>query len=153
MATDILVRKMHHAFAPIDDSNLELMEHFKIGSIYRATFTRPRNVQFFRKFWALLDLAYNSWEPEKVFHKGQEVHKNKEVFRKNIIILAGHGEPFFNIKCEVRYEAKSISFAKMDEETFEQLYSSVIDVVLQKVLLNYTEEDLRETVDKVLGFA
>lgn len=153
MAKEIIVRKMHHAFVPVDNANLELMESFKIGGEYRATFTQPRNLPFFRKFWALLDLAFDSWEPEPVFYKGAEIQGSKERFRKDLIILAGHGEPFFNINGEVRYEAKSISFAKMNEETFEALYSSVITVVLQRVLVNYTEDDLRMTVDKVLGFA
>ena len=153
MATEIIVRKMYDSFAPVDQSNLELMESFKLGGEYRATITQPRNLQFHRKFFALLDIAFDAWEPEPVMYHGMEIAKNKDRFREDITILAGHGEPTFNLNGEVRYKAKSISFAKMNQETFEKLYSAVINVVLQRVLSNYTRQDLEYVVGEVLRFA
>ena len=153
MATEIIVRKMYDSFAPVDQSNLELMESFKLGGEYKATFTQPRNLPFHRKFFALLDIAFDAWEPEPVMYRGMEIAKNKERFREDITILAGYGEPTFNLNSEVRYKAKSISFAKMDQKTFDKLYSAAINVVLQRVLTNYTRHDLGHVVDEVLGFA
>lgn len=152
MATEILVRKMHHSFVPVDAGNLELMERFKIGGEYRATFTQPRNLKFHRKFFALLDVAFDAWEPKPVEYKGISIAKNRERFRKDLIIFAGFGEPVFNIKGEVRYEAKSMSFANMSQEEFETLYGKVVDVVLQRVLTTYSRYDLERVVEEVLRF-
>ena len=59
----------------------------------------------------------------------------------------------FNLNGEVRYKAKSISFARMNQETFEKLYSAVITVVLQRVLSNYPRQDLEHVGGEVLKFA
>ena len=112
----------------------------------------PGTYKFHRKFFALLDVAFDAWEPSPVEYKGQVIEKNRQRFRKDLIILAGFGEPIFNIKGEVRYEAKSISFAKMNSEDFESLYSKVIDVILRRILTNYTRDDLDQIVQKVLNF-
>lgn len=152
MATEIIVKKINNSFVPVDDLNLEKMTGFKELGEYRATFTHPRNLQFHRKFFALLDVAFDAWEPSPVEYKGQVIEKNRQRFRKDLIILAGFGEPIFNIKGEVRYEAKSISFAKMNSEDFENLYSKVIDVILRRILTNYTRDDLDQVVQKVLNF-
>jgi hypothetical protein len=54
----------------------------------------------------------------------------------------------------MRLEPKTISFAGLDEDGFEKLYSEVINVLLQKVLTGtgVTEEKLRRYVDQVLEF-
>ena len=49
--------------------------------------------------------------------------------------------------------AKSISFAKMDEDEFARLYSSVVDVILARFLTNWTGEDMDKAVEGfILGF-
>jgi hypothetical protein len=40
----------------------------------------------------------------------------------------------------------------MDEDEFTQVYSKVADVLLQKVLRNYTRGDLDRVVNEILGF-
>jgi len=51
-------------------------------------------------------------------------------------------------------EADSISFAKMDEETFGKLYSSVIDTLIKRIpaMNKMSPEDVEETVRKILEF-
>ena len=78
--------------------------------------------------------------------------KNKERFRKDIAILAGFFDSTVNLKGEVRLEAKSISFAQMDEIEFEALYNQTINVILQSVLTTYTRDDLDAVVEQLLRF-
>jgi len=153
MATEILLKKMYDSFVPLDVANLELMESMKFNGEYRATFTQPRNLPFFRKFWAMLDFAYDAFEPAPIMYKGIAIGKNKERFRKDMIIVAGFHDAVINIDGKLRLEAKSISFANMSEESFELMYSAVINAVLDRVLTNYKEDELRLVVDKCLGFA
>ena len=52
------------------------------------------------------------------------------------------------------YEAKSISWAKMDEDEFERLYSAVLDVLLAKVYgRNMSNEEMDDLVNQYLSFA
>lgn len=152
MATEIFVRKLYDSFAPVDMAALEQMEQLKMNGEYLAVLTQPRNIFFHRKFFALLNVAYKAWDKPELEHKGEQVSADFEQFRSDVIILAGHYKKYINIKGELRLKAKSISFAKMDEVEFQKLYSSVVDVILQKVLTNYDEDDLQNVVDKVLGF-
>ena len=153
MPEEIYVRKMYDSFVPVDIANLEVMEELTPGAEYKATLSRPRNIKFHRKLFALLKLGYDAFHPEMVSYKGIVAEKDMDRFRHDITILAGHYKAVINIKGEVRLEAKSISFAKMDEEKFEKFYSSVINVILKEVMINYNEEELRQTVDEILGFA
>ena len=76
-------------------------------------------------------------------------------FRKDLIILTGNFTAVYNARGEVRVEAKSISFAGMDEAGFEKLYSKTIDVILGKILAGgrMTEDQLRNHVENVLHYA
>jgi hypothetical protein len=69
------------------------------------------------------------------------------------VIQAGFYEQTFNLDGEMRLEAQSISFASMDDVQFEQVYSAVATVILEKVLTNYAGRDeLDEVMNKVVGF-
>lgn len=102
---------------------------------------------------ALVGVAFDAWEPAVNEYKGVHIGKNRDRLRKDLMIMAGFGYPVVNINGDVRYEAKSMSFANMAQDEFEALYTSVVDVVLQKVLSNYTRDDLDRVVANVLGFA
>lgn len=126
------------------------------GEIYLVEFVIPRNGKFHRKFFALLDIGYDCWEPCRVRknYKGRAVEKCRDQFREEITILAGYYEQTFNLKGEMKLRAKSISFAKMDDVEFERLYQSVVTVLLREVCHNYKNRaELDSVVDQVLRFA
>lgn len=148
----LLIKTQQGAFIPFDDNHAEACKRFKVGATIRAKVATMRNPKFHRKFFAMLDVGFDAWEPPESEHRGLPVQKNRERFRKDCIIAAGFYEPVANINGDVRAEAKSISFARMDDAEFEQVYSAVADVLLQRVLRNYTRADLDEVVDRIMGF-
>lgn len=123
------------------------------GELINVDVSFPRNPGFHRKFFALLQVGFDAWEPAfEATIKGEPVGKNFERFRKDVTILAGFYEPAFALDGTLELEAKSISFASMDDAEFEQVYSAVANVLLAKVLRNYTRENLDEHVDRIMGF-
>jgi hypothetical protein len=87
-------------------------------------------------------------------YKGQKVMPSYDRFRYDLVILAGHYTPVFNIRGELRLEAKSISYAKCSEDEAEKIYSSCIDAALKNVYKTATDEKtLRDMVDRLLSFA
>lgn len=153
MAIELFVRKLWDKLVPVDQAALDSMEELKMNGEYKCVLTQQRNSKFHRKFFALLDVAFDAWEEPEVEYKGIKVKKNKERFRKDVIILCGFYEVIVDISGRIRLEAKSMSFARMDQKDFEILYSSTIDVILAKVLTGYTKADLDEQVARVLRFS
>lgn len=153
MATVIHLRKLNDKLAPVDAGQLELLEQLQPNAEYKATFTRPRNARFHRKWFALAKVAFEAWEAPTVEYKGIPVQKNFDRFRKDLTIMAGFSEPVFNVKGELRLEPLSLRFDQMSEEDFHQLYNKTIDVVLGKILSNYTREDIDFQVEQILRFA
>jgi hypothetical protein len=129
-----------------DDSGI------KQGEIVSAEIKRLRNYRFLKKYFALMNYAFGVWEPECLEYKGKQVGKSFKQFRKDITILAGYYTLTENVKGEVRAEADSISFGKMDDDKFETLYSKTIDVLLRLIFKNYTREDVDKVVDNIIGF-
>lgn len=148
----LLIKTPQGAFVPTDETQIEACKRFKAGSTVRAQFAAMRNAKFHRKFFSMLDVGFDAWEPPKSEFRGLPVQKNRERFRKDCIIAAGFYDVVSNINGDVRAEAKSIRFSSMDDEEFERVYSAVADVILQKVLRNYTRADLDAVVDRILGF-
>lgn len=137
---------------PVDQQSTEAIAKLKLGQGVRVTIKRVRNLGHHKKFFALLNLAYEAWEPTEQTYKGQVVAKNFDQFRNDLVVLAGHGDASYNFRGEVRVRAKSLAFGNMSQDEFEGLYQSVVQVVLSKILTNYTREDLDEVVERVLRF-
>lgn len=137
---------------PANDEAVEAVTKFKLGRPFKAIIKMVRNYLFHQKYFTLLNFAYDLWEPKLPTYKGQVVQKEREEFRKNIIILAGYGYPVFDIFGNLKMRAKSISFASMEQEEFEKLYSATVNVILEKVLTNYTKDDLENTINQLLSF-
>lgn len=153
---------MHAAFEGLRDVDGKAWDRFwkslkdlEAGEILNLDLVFPRNPRFHRKFFALLQVGFDAWEPPRVRKswRGLPVQKNFERFRADVTIAAGYFEQTFNLKGKLQLEPKSIKFSKMEEPEFETLYSAVVDVLLQKVLLSYKGRDeLDAIVDRILGF-
>ena len=88
-------------------------------------------------------------------HKGVTIQPSFDRFRRDLTIMAGYYKVVVNFKYETRLEADSLAFSSMSEETFEELYSQTINVVLQKILSGrgIDESKLRNMVDQIMEFA
>lgn len=154
----LMLKKMPSGeLIPADEETIDEIRKLRVGEVVHGTFTRPRNLQFHRKYFALLDYAFDHWEPvvlpdPRLAKHGVSAIKNKEQFRADLTILAGYYTAHVRIDGSTRIMPMSISFASMDEDQFGKLYQATINVILQRVLNNYTEEDLNRVVDEIIGF-
>lgn len=142
---------------PADEETREWFAKVKLGGLVFAEVRQPRNPAFHRKMFALFKYAYDYWSetaPE-ITYKGERVLPDFDRFRKDITIVAGFHHAVVNLKGEVRMEAESLSFGSMSQERFEEVYSGVINALLQRVFRgpSWSEEQLREIVDGLVEFA
>lgn len=148
----VLAKAANGALVPVDQQSIEAVAKLKLGQGVKVTVTRHNNVAFHRKIFALANLAYEAWEPVNKEHKGVPILKNFDQFREDITILAGFYETRVRLNGEVRFIAKSWSFARMPDEEKDRLYNGIINVVLTNILTNYTRDDLDNVVNQVLSF-
>lgn len=181
---------------PHTEADRELSQRYKVGEVAHGDFKKMRNARFHGKFFSMLDLAWQYWEPTgglvprqelrgihglaKFFEKasgkpGQlseavaayianleaeraerfpAVDKSREAFREEVIVDAGH----FNLvqtPSGVKKEAKSISFANMDDLAFEPLYRDVFNACWRLVLSSHfdTEADAMSAADLMGSYA
>lgn len=123
----------------------------KPGEIYSCEIKRKRNPKFHRKFFAMMKVGYDAWEP-CVTYEGVPLNKDFESFRKDVQIMAGYHLIQPTLGGEYKIVAMSISFDSMEQDEFEELYSMCAQVLLDNVLKNYTRNDLDRVVNQLLAF-
>lgn len=123
---------------PLYDEDFDEKKKLKIGGIYEADVKKARNLQFHKKFFALINCAWE-YQNEKVV---EFFHHSKDAFRKTVVIAAGWYEPVYSIdKKEWTQNYKSIAFDKMDEAEFMDLYDNVKRVLFQTFLRHIDKEE------------
>lgn len=131
---NIYLTKTLTGLKPSYPSDHEKLGKLKLNEEYLCEVKQPRNLKFHRKFFALLQLVFNN----------QEKIDNFEDFRAIIIMKAGF---YRQIETEkgIIWLPKSISFAKMSAENFENLYSKTLDICGKYI--NLESETLRQEVE------
>ena len=138
------------ALQPYDTESEEWLNSEPPGQYFNASITTPRNYKFHKKFFALLNLAFNHWNPEPVMTRHGQAQKCRDQFREDLIILSGHYVITRRLDGTERIRAKSIKFSNMDEEEFTVLYDSIVTVIIQKILIGWTVEEIQESVGNFL---
>ena len=151
---NINLLKTYSGWVPAEPTTEEWSNKQKLGSVIHAKASTYRNIAFHRKFFALLNMAYDLWDPGEINSKYGTPKKNFTMFRKDTTILAGYYHTVIRLDGSVRIEADSISFSKMDDKTFGELYSNVIDVFIEQIpeMNKMTADDINDTVKKILEF-
>ena len=131
----IFLQNTATGLVPLYDEDYEEKRKLKIGQVYQAEIKQPRNYQFHKLYFALINCAWEYLRESDV-----EKFKNVDNFRKAVQIEAGYFELLYVIELEVYVkQAVSISFGKMDEIEFNQLYERVKDVIFK--MLRYVPID------------
>jgi len=125
-------------FKLASDADYEQKRKLKLGKIYQFETKLLRNYEFLQKYHKLITVAFE-YQNEKV---QEHFHNSIESFRKTVQVAAGHCDTYYSIsRKEWVEESKSISFEKMEEEEFQDLYNKVKDVLFLYFLKNISEEE------------
>lgn len=61
---EIALMRTANGLAPVSDADREVMAKWKPGQVIHGQFTKMRNARFHRKFFSMLDLSWEYWEPK-----------------------------------------------------------------------------------------
>lgn len=126
-----------HGLAPLMDDDYDEKKKLKLGQTYSVEVKVARNVDFHRKYFALIAYAW-----EYLNEHETERFKTKESFRKYVEIAAGHCDVIYHPRFLEYVEIpKSISFGSMDNTQFSDLYKRVKDVIFSLIGDRVSEQE------------
>ena len=136
----LLVVNTPRGLVPCGDDDYEAKRKLKVGQTYTVEIRVARNVDFHRKYFALIAYAWEYLSEREV-----EAFRTKEGFRKSLEITAGHYEPIYDLETQTFVHVpKSISFGSMDNTEFSDLYEKVKDVIFSIIGDRVTREEFEK---------
>ena len=143
MPTDLIMVKHLGALRPTDEQGVEVLRKVWSGELIKCTISRPRNIRFHNKFFAMLGIVL----------KNQEHYKSMDELLGVCKLRIGHVMVVQTPHGEERWP-KSISFAKMDETEFSEFYDRAVDWVLRECIPGLQRQHLDAEVEaELIGFA
>ena len=138
----ILMINTPHGLVPYGDDDYEEKKKLKDGATYSVEIKVARNLDFHRKYFAMVSYAWDFLNEAET-----ATFRTKENFRKYLEISAGHCEVIYHPRLQEFVEIpKSISFAKMDNAEFDDLYRRVKGVVFSLIGGRVSEEEFERLV-------
>ena len=129
----IFCRNTISGLVPLYPADLDLKRQLKLGIDYECEIKLPRNIGYHRRFFKLVNLGHENTKLEMPF----------DTYRRYVTMKAGYFKTYYTPKGTL-IEAESISFASMDQVTFEELYSRVLDVIIRDI--GATSEDIERAL-------
>ena len=128
----LLLRNTLSGLIPLYPSDYDEKRKLRLGQDYEAEIKNPRNYEFLKKFFALVNIGHENTSLDMPF----------ETYRKYIIMKAGFFKSYQTPK-GVFYEPDSISFSSMEQEQFEDVYSRVLDKIIEDIGTTKEEVELQ----------
>lgn len=118
----LFVRNTITGLIPLYPSDYDEKRKLKLGQDYEIEAKLPRNIGFHKKFMALINIGCENSKLNMPF----------DTYRRYMTIKAGYFKAYSTPK-GVYYEAMSISFASMEQDEFEEVYSKVLDKIIEDI--------------------
>ena len=132
-----LIKTINNFLKPASSEDLEYIKKLKPNQEIEVELKKVRNSAFHRKFFALMKLAFDN----------QDIYYDLNGMRKDITKVAGfYTEEVNFINGEITQEVKSISFTKMDEIEFNELYNSCKGVIID--WLKIDNKDIEDNIEQ-----
>lgn len=141
---------------PVDEKGEERVRKIA-GKIVEVDTKQPRNLKYHRRYWALVNLVYDSVEGIE-YPSVDELHSALKIMcgvRKRLVLPRALRDPMTgeiilpaNTVC---FEPGSIAFHRMSEETFEKFFNRLCDIVATYWWPGITQAWLRAEVEKLIG--
>lgn len=125
---------------PMYDEDFDEKKKLKLGCVYECEIKLKRNVRFLRKYFSLIRCAWEYLPESQTAGFG-----TVELFRKWVEIQAGNCD-ILQTKTETYKLPRSISFEKMDEAEFSDLYERVKDVIWKLIGRYVSEEEFERNL-------
>lgn len=131
----VLVKNLNGSIIPAYDQDKERLKRFKAGEPFMAEVTKPRNIRFHRKIFALFNMLLQN----------QEIYTNIDDLRNDLTVEAGFFTEGVNFLGEPVKRPKSISFAAMDDLAFAEYYEAILNTIVR--CFHFDKNEILENVE------
>jgi hypothetical protein len=165
MSVELLARVVRKedkvALVPMSTVETGMINDYVKSDVVKIKVTNPRNYEFHKKAFALIQVVFSNMIDEKKVALGIY---SAEALRKRLTIETGYCEMSFTTD-DVRtgsgvipagtviLEPMSWSFEKMSSEEFEKLYDALITISIAKYCDGQDEESINRMVNEIIRFA
>ena len=131
-----VIKQLNNTLKVAYNSDYELIKKLKVNTEYQCEIKRPRNYKFHKKYFSLIKMLFDN----------QERYNDINDLRHDLIIEAGYYRKYINIQGVEVKTALSISFAKMTQTDFDELYSKTLDIIVE--FFNFDKQDIITNVEQ-----
>ena len=124
------IKQAGGVLVPASDIESERMARFKTSCQYTVEIKLTRNPAFHGKVFAFLGFCFAHWKGDREFLSEA---KQFDVFREKLTIIAGYFDELYDLDGSVTLKAKSLAYANMEQEEFEQCYSALIGAAMTNI--------------------
>lgn len=131
-----LVKNLNNTFSLPYNSDYEKARKIKVGEYLECDVKKKRNYKFHKKYFALINLVFDN----------QEKYDNIEELREDLTKVSG----FYTVRTDLQgnevLKVDSISFSKMDEFRFNDIYSKTLDSIVK--YFHFDKDDINEHIEQ-----
>jgi len=133
--------KISTGILPASDESLSLFDKIPDDAYVMVEYIRKRNYENHKRWFAMAKICFDM----------QEQFDNSEIFRKHLLMIAGHFDTVIvehpkTKAITTQYWPKSIAFEEMDELEFRRLFKRCISGFLRRFRIGMTDEEFNEIV-------
>lgn len=141
---ELMLTRTLSGLAAADQIAVERLRKWPIGETVRCDVKKPRNHKNLRRWWALCGLIYEN----------SEVYASPQIAHQHLKILCGHAIPIASKSTgEIYLVPDSISYDRLEENEFQEVWKRAKDAVRQHILPGVTSEDLELEIMQIIGDA
>jgi hypothetical protein len=141
MAIEVLLVREGTKLAAADPISADLIAGIKHRETVTASIRRPRNPKHHRLLFALLNAVFEN----------QTQYATIEDLLGALKLAVGLFDTGLTVDRVPYVVPRSISFAAMDQNSFEIVYNKMLEVILTKILPAANKADLEARVHEILG--
>lgn len=137
---EILLYNTPSGLKPCYDEDYDEKKKLKIGEIYKAKITIPRNIKHHRKFFAMLKTC---WEYQSEERRAKMFQNSFDLFRQTVLLAAGISNRIWDVNAKRFIDIpKSISFSNMTQTEFDEVYNRCFDVLCSTFVSHVSRYEL-----------
>lgn len=144
-----MIKMQGGTFCPVNEQEAEALKKFRNGEQYEIEIKQVRNPAFHRKVFAFFNFCFEHWSADKTDWEFFDDRTQFDKFRKDLTIMAGFFNKIYNIKGELRLEAKSLSYGNMEQDEFEACYNALINAAMRNVFKGCDDPHI---IDRLYAF-
>lgn len=140
---NLLFKKTLSGLVPYDGRTQSYVEKIGLDRVVTCEMKQPRNYEFHKKFFAMLDIVYSNLP-----HELENKFKNQDELLTELKLQTGWRDKFTTLGGREFWLPKSISFSSMDHQEFDKFYNRCLDVVQKHIIPMIDKEELKKAINE-----